>query len=334
MRTSCRSRAGAITSLVATLVVAASVAGCSTSEPEGLVVYQWGAPCADVAPTERGLCLVRPDGKDARAILSDVPGRVIDPDWSRDGTKLAFTVVGEDGVGHLWTAAADGSKAEEAVDTSTRCPAEARFPAWSPDGKQLAFGCFGRDAVPIRILVAELATGKVATAWTAAPHEQGWSPRWSPDGRSLAFELEHLSSDGERTTGTGIAVVRAEGGAARPITPVSMFGSYPDWSPDGDRIVFSSYGIDSFETGGPGATNLYPVAPDGSGLRQLTRYEAGGDRAGHPTWAPDGTRIVFTHVAGDGNNGYGTRRVAFIDPDGTNLEIVEGLSATHPRQQP
>ncbi len=289
---------------------------------------------ATARPPRTASASVRPDGKDARAILPYVVGRVKDPDWSRDGAKLAFTVVGEDGVGHIWIAGADGWAGGEAIDTSTRCPAEARFPAWSPDGKQMAFGCFGPDSVPIRILVAELATGKMSTAWTAGPGEQGWGPRWSPDGSSLVFELEQLSADRERTTGTGLAVVPAAGGAARRITPVSMFATYADWSPDGKRIVFSTYGIDSFETGGPGATNLYTVASDGSDLRQVTRYEAGGDRAGHPTWAPDGKRIVFTHVTGNGNNGYGTRRIAFIDPDGTNLEIIEGLSATHPRQQP
>ena len=316
------------------IAVVALVAGCGSSDPEPWVVYQWGAPCAQEAPGA-GLCLTRPDGSDARPILTDVPGRVVDPDWSPDGTTLAFVVVGDDGVGRIWTSAADGSGAKQALDTATRCPAEARFPAWSPDGTRLAFGCFHPDPEPIELAIADLETGEVTTVWTAGRREQGWNPRWSPDGSSLVFELEQLSADRERTTGTGLAIVPTAGGTARRITPVSMFATYPDWSPDGERIVFSTYGIDSFETGGSGASNLSTVRPDGTDLQAVTRYAKGGPRAGHPSWTPDGERIVFTRITENAaNGGYGERRIAFVDPDGTNLTVIEDLWSTHPREQP
>jgi len=318
----------------------ALVAGCGSSDSEPWIVYQWGAPCAQGAPG-RGLCLTRPDGSDAHAILTDVPGGVKDPDWSPDGTTLAFVVVGADGVGRIWTSAADGSGAKQALETTARCPAEARSPAWSPDGKRLAFGCFHPDPEPIELAIADLETGDVTTVWTSGRLEQAWSPRWSPDGSSLVFELEQLSADREHTTGTGLAIVPSAGGAARRITPVSMFATYSDWSPDGERIVFSTYGIDSFETGGPGATNLYTVKPDGTELRPVTRYAEGGVRAGHPSWTPDGERIIFTRITnsektGDGSpfDGYGQRRIAFVDPDGSDLQVIDGLWSTHPREQP
>lgn len=321
--------------LAAVAALAVLAAGCGSSDPEPWVVYQWGAPCAQDAPGA-GLCLTRPDGSDAHAILADVPGRVVDPDWSPDGKALAFVVVSDDGVGRIWTSAADGSGAKQALDTSTRCPAEARFPAWSPDGKRLAFGCFHPDPEPIELAIADLETAAVTTVWTADRLEQGWNPRWSPDGTSLVFELEQLSDDRERTTGTGLAVVPSAGGAARRITPVSMFATYPDWSPDGERIVFSTYGIDSFETGGPGASNLYTVKPDGTNIRAVTRYAKGGVRAGHPSWTPDGERIIFTRITNTPtvNGGYGERRIAFVDPGGAKLSVIEDLWSTHPREQP
>ena len=258
-----------------------------------------------------------------------------DPDWSRDGTTLAFVVVGDDGVGSIWTSAADGSGAKEALDTAARCPAEARFPAWSPDGKRLAFGCFHPDPEPIELAIADLGTGDVSTVWTAGRLEQGWSPRWSPDGASLVFELEQLSAGRERTTGTGLAIVPSAGGPARRITPVSLFATYPDWSPDGERIVFSTYGIDSFETGGPGASNLSTVRPDGTDLRAVTRYATGrlraGIRRGRPTASGSSSHASPTTTA---NGGYGERRIAFVDPDGSDLAVIEGLWSTHPRLQP
>jgi hypothetical protein len=69
---------------------------------------------------------------------------------------------------------------------------------------------------------------------------------------------------------------------------VSGAASFPSWSPDGTELVFS------FSRLSGGASSLYLVHQDGSGLRGLTSCE-------HPTclqdsepaWSPDGTRIAF-----------------------------------------
>ncbi|HMB67783.1 MAG TPA: alpha/beta hydrolase-fold protein, partial [bacterium] len=60
------------------------------------------------------------------------------------------------------------------------------------------------------------------------------------------------------------------------------FHSYPDWSPGGDSIVFSSD-----RSGDP---ELWLVGADGTGLRRLT-HRPGVDS--HPAWSPDGSRIAF-----------------------------------------
>ena len=101
------------------------------------------------------------------------------------------------------------------------------------------------------------------------------------------------------------------------------YAGYPDWSPDGTSIVFGTYGIGEFPTGGEGASNLYAVAPDGSGLRQITRYAVGGPRAGWATWTPAGTQLVFTRI-----DEAGARRIAFVSPD-TGLQVFDSMGERH-----
>lgn len=181
------------------------------------------------------------------------------------------------------------------------------------------------------IAVAEVATGAMTSVYVASEGEEAWSPRWSPDGTRLVFERD--PNDGANVTGGEIVVIPAAGGDVTVVAPAEMFAGYPDWRPNGDLIVFETYGISVFETSAPGATNLHTVAPDGSQLKQLTTNELGGDRDSQPSFTPDGERIIFTHTT-NGNTGYGVRRAAFVDLDGTGLTVVNTVNATHLRLQP
>jgi Tol biopolymer transport system component len=292
-----------------------------------LIAYGWGAPCEQTAPGD-GLCLVAEDGSSAHAILTELGG-LEDPDWSRDGGSILFTR--KDVPGQLWITDTAGGDVHPVLADTTRCHSEARVPAWSPDGSRIAFMCL--NDTQTEIAVAEVATGAVTSVYVASKGEEAWNPRWSPDGTQLVFERD--PNDGANVTGGEVVVTPAAGGDVTVVAPAAMFAGYPDWSPKGDLIVFDTYSISVFETGGPGATNLYTVAPDGSHLKQLTTNELGGDRDSQPTFTPDGERVIFTHTTPGGFGGdRGTRRAAFIQLDGTELTVVNTAYATHPRLQP
>ena len=48
------------------------------------------------------------------------------------------------------------------------------------------------------------------------------------------------------------------------------------------------------------ASNIYVADPNGRALRRLTSYHGEGQGAFHPSWSPDGKKIVFTEVRCDG----------------------------------
>ena len=93
----------------------------------------------------------------------------------------------------------------------------------------------------------------------------------SPDRRTLALDLQGV-----------LWALPYTGGAAMRLTDYLHDMARPQWSPDGQRLVFQSYRDGSFQ--------LWTVQPDGSGLTQLTR---GDFDCREPHWSPDGREIVF-----------------------------------------
>jgi TolB protein len=92
-------------------------------------------------------------------------------------------------------------------------------------------------------------------------------------------------------------------------------GDTPDWSPDGQRVLFHS------NNGGPPdvSANLYTVRADGTDLRQLTFEEGGVRNVLGSSYSPGGKRIVFGRRPATG----GTNADIFIiHVDGTHERPV------------
>jgi Tol biopolymer transport system component len=115
------------------------------------------------------------------------------------------------------------------------------------------------------------------------------------------------------------------------LTDFTMWATYPDWHPREDLIVFSTRPWGDLATG---PSNLYTIRPDGTAMKQLTRYSEGQTRAVQPTWTPDGKSIIYTAVEG---TGFGTPTMAIMGRDGSNVRSATSsgpIFGTHPRLRP
>jgi TolB protein len=168
-------------------------------------------------------------------------------------------------------------------------------PSWSPDGQRLAY-IRGVPGTRGGYQVFKMnASGKNQTRVT---HDNGIdsSPGFSPNGRRLVYAKDNSEVvDDDTPRRVSIFKIRPDGTKQRRL--VTGFVRAPQYSPDGNRIVFEGIpkGKDQRSYG------IWTVDPDGSHLRRLTHPESSADQ--DPDWSPDGRHIVFLRCNVDSIHG-------------------------------
>ncbi len=177
-------------------------------------------------------------------------------------------------------------------------------------------------------------------------------------------ELAFVSN---RTGTKELHVMDADGQNLRTATRNGSINSFPDWAPDGETIVYTSYKTgnrpwlymltrgrkspgrilrnlrarDPLYRGvfGPrgerlalvrsvnGATEIFTVGSDGGNLRRLTKHRA---IDVSPAWSPDGTQLAFV------SDRSGSPQVYVMNDDGSDLKRItfNGGYNTNPAWSP
>jgi Tol biopolymer transport system component len=238
---------------------------------------------------------VRSDGTDAVALTTHV-GRDEDPDWSPDGSRIAFAS-DRDGPLGVYLMNADGSDVRRLTPTSL----VSYRPAWSPDGKRIAFVARMGQSTDIYVIDT---TGTNQVRLTTDPAADT-DPAWSPDGTRIAFT-------NDRTGSTDIYVMNADGSGVSQITTADWWDGQPAWSPDGGTIALARK---TCRTDWFSYSYCYQavVVADASG-GSLAEVGFGED----PQWSRDGSRIAVTGFTCDFVSLYGdpchSSGIAFLLP--------------------
>lgn len=252
---------------------------------------------------------VLPDGSGLQQLTFD--GGSWHPAWSPDGRWITF-VSQRSGVWKLYRMRADG---REVSTLATVADARSlRAPSWSPDGQWIVFLSLEAGAQYLyRIQMDE--DGRAISAPQRVTDVMAYNSdvSWSPDSREFvaAFSVNGFAS---------IFRVDAATGNMQRLTNVSGSTEWsPNWSPDGEWIVFTSDRRDE--------NNVYRMRPDGSDVQLVDDTQTFDF---DPNWAPDGERLLMSVRDGRGFALYE------MHPDGSERRRVLDLydNEVAPRYSP
>ncbi len=222
-----------------------------------------------------------------------------DPVFSPDSQRVAFESTRTGGP-ELFAMNADGTGSADRLTTS---PGEDRPGSYSPDGSRIVFHST-RDNGDFEVYTMN-ADGSNQTRLTFRPGQDSNSS-WSPDGTRIAFHSVRDPGEPGNDDPAGtprnleIYTMDPDGGDIRRVTSFAGLDAFPQWSPDGSKLVFRR---DIPATAPATGTNaeIFTINVDGTDPVNLTNNAV--NNPATPTvnessddqgiWSPDGTRIAF-----------------------------------------
>lgn len=239
--------------------------------------------------------------------------------------------------------------------TEERLLVEGEQPDISPTGSKIAY---------IREFEAFTNTldGMSERQVTFSPGQFTFAPSFSPDENSLAIWEPVAGTPAGKFQDQNLVRIDLILLFAERITVDAQFQEDPDWSPDGERLVYAlredggdfelytikpdgtdiirltdddtrqfqpAWSPDGSLIAYSDFTDLYVMNVDGTKVRQITDTEFSWER--RPTWSPDGTQLAYEWV--DFNDIWQIH-VINLDGSGDRVLVSSDSSATHPSWGP
>jgi Tol biopolymer transport system component len=265
---------------------------------DGRIVFS-KSQLADL-PDTADIYVMNANGSGGQTRLTDDDVASFDPTWSPDGTKIAFTSGSGDFDPEIYVMNANGSDVTQLTNNNGYDAS----PTWSPDGEKIAFVSdrafqdpeglnrnheiyvmnVDEETPPPVSRPQQIINEAISTIENLDNIPQGVRTSIIV---LLTRVLDIINDDTTDGTGTVTPIPQAQEGIR--LTNNNASDGSPRWSPDGERIAFTS--------DRDGNTEIYVMnADDGSGQTRLTEdFQFDGS----PRWSPDGERIAFDSNRGN-----------------------------------
>ena len=220
--------------------------------------------------------------------LTDGDGYDYQPDWSPDGKSIVYVSYQKDAM-ELWLLDVASGKTTQLTNGG----AVNVEPRWSPDGKRIVFVSTSFNK-RFHIFRADVREGKLENAvrltgetksglprYYYSAYDMEINPVWTRDGQEILF----VSNKGHIHGTGGFWRMKAEpGGAAREIHyEETNWKARPEISPDGSRMVYSSYLGRQWH-------NLWVMPANGGDAFPISY---GDWDETNVRWSPDGKQLAF-----------------------------------------
>jgi TolB protein len=256
-----------------------------TSGPSSLT---WGPDSNELIYSMAGSLWRQKLDSETATQLTDGGGYDYQPDWSPDGKSVVYVSYQKDAM-ELWLL--DLSTGKSAQLTSAG--AVNVEPRWSPDGKKIAWVSTQYNR-RFHVFMAEVKNGALENVarltgetksslprYYYSAYDMEINPVWTHDGKEILF----VSNRGHIHGTGGFWRMKAEPGAeAREIHyEETNWKARPDFSPDGSRMVYSSYLGRQWH-------NLWLMPAKGGDAFPISY---GDWDETNPRWSPDGNKVAF-----------------------------------------
>ncbi len=243
------------------LVLPEQRSAASASPPEGQIIY-----LAYDAEGSADVVAIAPDGSVVRN-LTQTPGVVeAEVDCSPDGRQIAF-ISDRDGTDNIYVMNVDGSDVRQLTFDNIEDGYKTSL-LWR-DGSNWIVALAGVTGADYHIFAVDATSGAIEPRDESA-YDDSWNR--SPDGTRIAL---HVDTDPDPDV-RHFDIFIDDGSRRIQLTDDDYLDFFPDWSPDGMRLVFSSFD----RAGADG--EIFVINADGSGLTQLTDNDT---HDSYPCWS-------------------------------------------------
>jgi Tol biopolymer transport system component len=272
--------------LTALLLALAGVADTAQAKQKsknnaGQIVFASDRTTGFNNPTgDREIFVMNPDGTELKQLTFNT---VADsqPTLSPDGQKIVFVSSGAQssntqGDNEVYLMNSDGTDQQNLTNTTGGI--NDLQPDFSPSGKKIAFKSFGKQSSNLQgdddiYLMNSDGTDRQNLTDTSGDILD-FDPDFSPNGKKIAYGSAGAQSSNPEGDDE-VYVMDSDGSGQQNLTDtndnISDFD--PDFSPDGKKIAYASFGVQSSNS--QGDTEIYVMDSDGTDRQNITNTAAG-----------------------------------------------------------